>query len=145
MEGEKKYSPPLDITHSTGRESFPAASFAVVRSTVRGPPLGAWPMIGSNPGPTVLVNPGFGTPGWRGGNKVLFTQAKWYHSVADTDLWYEEILTFLDELEAISDVALIGLKKEATIKESSLFLFLVEDFRTKWNAATHNTLLFRRG
>lgn len=77
MDGEKKYSPPFDTTHSTGRSSLPAGSLALVRMMFLSPLSGdAWPMMGSKPGPTVEVKPGFGFPGVsRNGKVVLLAQS----------------------------------------------------------------------
>ena len=68
MLGEKKYSPPLGTTQSVGRASSAVCldGFAPDIVRARGPPSGAWPMIGSKPGasgfsigkPGLLAQPG---------------------------------------------------------------------------------------
>lgn len=50
MLGEKKYSPPFDITQSVGNFSGVFTSFAFAPTIERSPALGAWPMMGSCPG-----------------------------------------------------------------------------------------------
>ena len=68
IEGEKKYSPPLGTTHSTGRSSVLLWSLGFAPTMVRGPmplgPLMFWPMMGSKPGNT----------GDLGGKSTLFAQ-----------------------------------------------------------------------
>ena len=56
MEGEKKYSPPLGTTHSTGSGSGAFWWLGSAPTILRGPmppgPKMSWPMMGSKPGRT---------------------------------------------------------------------------------------------
>ena len=68
MDGEKKYSPPLGTTHSTGSESVALWSLGFAPDIDRGPipsgPLLFWPTMGSKPGVT----------GFWSGNPMSFAQ-----------------------------------------------------------------------
>jgi hypothetical protein len=117
MEGEKKYSPPREITHSFGRLTFPGLSLVLKISISRTPPPPACPIIASMPGPFLVVNPGFGTgilfaSSLRNGKVALFAQpetpglAKY-----NRERWRRNIHTLLDKLEPIRNVALITLEQ----------------------------------
>jgi hypothetical protein len=86
MEGEKKYSPPWDTTHSSGRVNFLALSSAPLIWTSRnGSPSFCWPIMASNPGPPGPgLKPGFGTLKLkRKGKPGLFAQTRQFYSTTN--------------------------------------------------------------